>query len=446
MKVDIVEHLEDGTQRRIATFHWRDGELNCDNPVLWKHLMNSGGGVIIGARGKRYYPRDGVEYLRNLKFQFAGPYLHAQPLDEAVDLEIPTVPRVGSGGTLTGSWSAPVPPAPVLERTEEPAPVARAVTGRSATPIVRPSTPAASRARELRKGQNVKEVREVREGRDAREFRKARETEGELSREVLERICGGVFRLSSALRGIAIGLARDEADQLLKLLTELMQTDLEALKRAYESREEYLEMRYQPPSRVNYLRMWERLHRSWQTFLDVLEAVYAQASESLKRSVGFFQQASLGQAEGEVRQALRIDPGSAEARLLLGDLLRRLDRVPEALAELQQGVELDLIGRRATQTGSERTAAHLRMARARMCIGRTLLGLGRVREAVDQFEKALEHLEDLTRKTLPEALEELERAQLREELSTLHRLLEPIYRALGETERADHHRKRILAL
>jgi tetratricopeptide (TPR) repeat protein len=525
MKVDILEHLEDGTQRRVATFHWRDGELNCDNPVLWKHLMNSSGGVIIGARGKRFYPRDGVEYLRNLKYQFAGPYLYAQPPVETEGPEpvrgIPgphpapamSGPLTGgtfssplAGSTLTGRSpvTAPVVPPPP-EAPEEPPQPPRGPAGR--TPIGR-GNPAARAPQPARKPAPSPSRPAPRNEPDP-------DDENALLRQTQEAIFAGVFRLSAGLRGLAFNAARLEADQLLKLLAELVQIDFAALKRSYESREEYLELRYQPPSRLNYPKVWERINRTWQTVLEVLQAgdlantlwplflvreglatlpehrsewvqsssliplpaeetagaaladiarawdevgapmfrrkgltaglleeVHALAAEPLSRGVAAFQQASFGLAEAELRQALLIDPGQTEARLLLGDLLRRMDRVPESLGELQQTVELEHLSLRTPQAGIGRPSSYLRMARARACIGRALLGLGKVRDAAEQLEKGLETLDWLTRKNPMEVLEEPERAQLKDELGTMHRLLEPICRALGETERADQHRKR----
>ena len=107
---------------------------------------------------------------------------------------------------------------------------------------------------------------------------------------------------------------------------------------------------------------------------------------------------------------------------------------------MQHTVELEHRALRYQTSG--RPAYYLRMARARVCIGRVLLSLGRVRDAAEQLEKGLESLDWLTRKTPLEALDELERQQWKEESVTIHRLIEPLYRALGETERADHHRKK----
>jgi len=82
MRVEIRERQPDGNDQTVAVFRCDGQVVTCDNPVIWNHLIQASGGVIIGERGRRFTPRDGDEYLRNLRFQYRGPYLFAFEVDE----------------------------------------------------------------------------------------------------------------------------------------------------------------------------------------------------------------------------------------------------------------------------------------------------------------------------------------------------------------------------
>ena len=82
MRVEIRERGDTGEERVIATFRCEGEVVTCDNPVLWNHLVQATGGVIVGDRGRRFTPRDGHAFLRNLRFQYRGPYLFAHEVDE----------------------------------------------------------------------------------------------------------------------------------------------------------------------------------------------------------------------------------------------------------------------------------------------------------------------------------------------------------------------------
>ncbi len=494
MKVDILEHLADGTRRRIATFSWRGGEIECDNPLLWKHLMNSNGGVIIGARGKRFYPRDGAEYLRNLKYQFAGPYLHAGPVEEEDE-----VGPGGEGGAGVGGGGAPVD----VSSLET---VKARVPGRSVRSRTSPS------ARGVR-GESSSRRAGRRRVRSA--TRSVRASESALSREDMEAVYGGVYRAALAVRGLGFQVARAEMEGLLETITRLAGVDRDDLLRAFQSRESYLELRYQPPSRQNYEKLWERARSHWQRFLEILEEgelepalwplfmvweamrclpahraewltaqgfesrgetlpaaisfdeiqaswethgltamrkkrlscalldeAFARADQPFQAAVEAFRDASFGRSEVEVRRALAIDPGFIDARLVLGDILRRLDQNAAALVELRHTVELELLRLGSSAGRTRDPASWLRLARARTSLGKTLLGEGRIRAATHQLELGLESLERLGPEAFAGQDEEAAR-QVRAEEAASHRLLERVYRDLGDVERAGHHRKRL---
>ncbi len=492
MKVDIHEQLEDGTRRRIATFFWRGGEIQCDNPVLWKHLMNSNGGVIIGSRGKRYYPRDGADYLRNLRYQFAGPYLHAGPVEEE-DGDVEEASAVPAG-----------------EPSESPGgDVSSLATVKVASKWSAAPGSSARRHRASGRGRSG--------GRLLTDLRSGTVSarEGNLSREDLEAVCGGVYRAAVAFRGLAYRVARAEMDGLLETLTRLTGVERGGMARTFEAREAYLELRYQPPSRQNYEKLWGRATRYWEMFLDVLERgeigqalwplymtweamrclpehrvewlgangfeesrgvrpagasaegvleawerhgigafrkrglsrslleeAFAGAESRFQAAVAAFRDADFSRAEAEARAALTIDPGLADARLLLGDILRRLDQPGPALVELQRAVELVTLQARADKGRIRDPGSLLRLARTRSCIGKTLLSEGRIRAAIGHLDRATDLLDRLDRTETSEGEDGGLVPAVHEEGRATHGLLERLYRDLGDVERADHHRKR----
>ena len=84
MYVEIRERQEDGSERTVAVFRHEGNVVTCDNAVIWNHLVQATGGVVVGSRGRRYTPHDGESYLRNLRFQYRGPYLFAREIADVV--------------------------------------------------------------------------------------------------------------------------------------------------------------------------------------------------------------------------------------------------------------------------------------------------------------------------------------------------------------------------
>lgn len=601
MKVEILEQLEDGSQHRIATFEWQEGSVTCDNPVLWRNLVNATGGTITGARGKRFTPEDGLEYLRSLKFHFAGPYLFAGPLLESSADPVPArkippsqavtqgfsavTPRanpaspalpsgagVGGGAGAASSTVRPGP-TPAARPAASPAPSSagdagsaalRGVPGRSSSPVrttggeggiltgsdlrnnrqassgdgaeseasrrnklpagVRPdtvrTTPApltpaeVARSREITKPMREGREREGREREGSESPGRSRSSREEgFSRDLQERLYGSVFRLVNAVRSLSLPVLLEEAELLQQLLAQQIQIDLGALKRSFEVQEEHQELRFLLTARANYPKAWERLGRYTFQFLEVLEQgelaealrpltflhdgatglielrndwrhshslppipyplpfgtsalemqeswgevgmpafrvkglsvsliedIFRKAAEPLRTGVAHFQQADLGSAEASIREALRHDPGNLEARLILGDILRRLDRYDDAHSELDRVIELEHLSLRAGGSGAPKSSNFLHLARARTCLGRVMLATGRMQGAMDQLERGLDALEQHGRRFPDDVIDAGVRARVKAERLGIHRLLEPLYRALGDMEKADHHR------
>lgn len=619
MKVDILEQLDDGSQRRIATFEWRDGALSCDNPVLWRNLMNATGGVITGARGKRYSPEDGVEYLRSLRFHFAGPYLFAGPPTElvndpsparkepasktvtrdfsaatpraaapAVPPASPTGPASPSSGQGGYAKSAPIPGTGGVLGSVKPggsasasalrsdstggvggsaatggggrsaaapsaAPTGRAAVGGSggssssgasssgasgagasgagaavgsaasggagnrapAPASTGSSTPILNRNTVGQRHQ-LTDVRPESPARDAqvaaREQRRKVEDVAP-GRDIQERLYGCIYRLLNAFRALALDVLVDEADAMMVLLSELARVDLEQVRRTMEADEDFKELRFLQGNRTNYPRAVDRLSRYIQKMMEpltkgevadslgplyalregaaglkqardewrsshgmdygverravcttavelqeawaelglpafrrrglstaLLEELFKSSLEPLRDAIKHFQSANLGEAESALRLALRQDPGNLEARLLLGDLLRRLDRLDDAVAELDRLIELEHLNLRGGGSGVPRSSTLLHLARGRACMGRVLLSMGLLNPAVDQLERGLDALDQHQRRYPDETLEHALRGRVRAERETLHWLLEPLCRSVGDEERAQHHR------
>jgi tetratricopeptide (TPR) repeat protein len=590
MKVDILEQQEDGSRRRIASFTNQGGEVVCDNPTLWKHLMNSGGGVVIGARGKRYFPQDGDEYLRNLRYQFAGPYLFAELLEEERKAPTPkpalekllatpapdAIPSVRMERTGERAVEVPMPRAEVVEaprpgeRRVEVRPQAGVEKGadRPARRNIDEMPPDRASSRPADKGLPRVQGREVERPRDnpppvdrsalkpadrrpvepagpgvksrleqsersvpgpadrtamrptkAVPGRKAEPAQPEedprFPQETRERMGGAAWRLLQAVRGLSPALAREEADGLLKLLSAVAQVDFPALKRSFETREEYLEMRFQTPSRLNYARVWERIQRSLRQFLHTLQEgdlpaalwplfllreglaaapehrtgfvnalllppqaglspcgtsplelgqswekvalpafrkegfsvalfdkLIAGATGMLQKAAATFQAADFGTAENQLRVALLMDPAQLDARVLLGDLLRRLDRHDEALAELAGVIEQEYLTLKIGTSQSSSPESWQRIARTRGAAARLMLARGEIRGSLEQLELGIDAFEQLSRRIPIEQLPEPERGQARRELAGLHQLAHLLAGALGDAERAEFHLKR----
>ncbi len=82
MYVEIHELQDDGSERVVAVFRCQGDLVTCDNPTIWNHLIQATGGVVVGHRGHRFTPRDGTDYLRNLRYQYRGPYLFAHEVED----------------------------------------------------------------------------------------------------------------------------------------------------------------------------------------------------------------------------------------------------------------------------------------------------------------------------------------------------------------------------
>lgn len=627
MKVEILEQLEDGRQRRIASFESREGIAVCDNPVLWRNLVNATGGAITGARGKRYTPEDGDEYLRNLRFHFQGPYLFAGPPTEVPVDPTPTrklppskaVTREFGGATPRSAAPLGIgeePPAPAQTRTAAaapgrapsgPAPVAPAAPpsapARTAPPPpARGAIPTAAEAAAARAGSGVRatpaqgspriadsgqgtgqgssqgssqgsgvrttgekgiltreSIRVSRAGEitakmtpqggagsaaqgsaatassqhpgphasagtsatgsappRAREsspgYRPRVDSDG-IDRAMQERLYSSVYRLLNAVRVLALGVLIEETESLLSMLSDMAQLDLTALNKVVEAQEAHQELRFLLTTRGNYSKAWEKLGRFTHQFLEVIgrgeldeamrpliflrdgalgmmelrqewrishglnispnfppygtspselqeawlevglpafrrrglsasliDEIFRQSVEPMRTGVAAFQQADFGNAETSLKAALRFDPGNLEARLVLGDILRRLDRYDEAAAELDRVIELEMLNLRAGGSGMPRSSTFLHLSRARTSLGRSLLGTGLLLAAIEQLERGLDALDQHGRRYPDDVLDQAVRSRVKQERQSIHRVLEPLYRAQGDLEKADHHR------
>lgn len=562
MKVEILEQLEDGSQRRLATFEHRDGVVTCDNPVLWKNLMNATGGAIIGTRGKKYTPDDGVEFLKSLRFHFAGPYLFAGPPMETLPDPNPQ-PKILPSQAISKGFSAATPrtSSPIASSSPVSTPVrgtnttgSGAQTGQgmsgngastnpilvsppritggsvaasSVTPGARPGTSTGSLrpTGKLDRPASTSDSAPMIVSRTPRASESAaREATPEVPRpvtlgpeltpEMQEQLYGHVYRLAAGLRAVNFAAVESEADNLFALLTRVAQIDVDALRKSIESQEEYRELRFLLATRSHYVRTLDRIGRMAHAFIEILakgeltpafqplfflreaasgiqeqraewranhaldipqaaepfassalelqaawgevglpafrrkglsagilEELFRQSVEPFKQAAIRFQKLEFGACEEELRFALMRDPGNTDARLLLGDLLRRLDRFDAALLELDRMVELEQVQLRTGVTNPSKPSAFFRLARGRVCMSRCLLSLGRIRECIEQLEQGIEALDQLHRRFPDDILEGPERSRLRSEQGQLHEMLEVLYRALGDIARAEHHRR-----
>ena len=418
MKVQIVERLDDSSEKCITTFWVKDGVATCDNPRFFSHLMSSSGGAVTGLRGKRYLPTDAEGYLKALLHQYRGPYLFARSLEEdiAPNTGAAAPPPSGQSGTSRSS------------RVAAPAAEAQA-----------PAPPPRSR----------KPTQQL-----------------VLDAVQLEALCGNLFRLAHALRGQTAASAQQECDTLITGLAGLMGLDRAGLLRRFADHEDVVSLRLHKPTRQSMSRIWEKIHRTWQGMLAAVEAgqiaelapasafiheslgaliqiepgdspalildpsprvkpagttnaehdrvwqvwgrvvlqktpfssalfdqLAAASGEYVDKAIRYIGEGKYTKAEAHLREALCYDPSQVDARLLLGEVLRRTDQLVAALVELNHSAEQVVVQGRLPPSPTTRTPAQARLGRAHMGIARCLLVTGYLPHAAAHLAAAAEQLD-----------------------------------------------------
>lgn len=149
-----------------------------------------------------------------------------------------------------------------------------------------------------------------------------------------------------------------------------------------------------------------------------LRQLHGAADDHAAAALRDLAEGAWGRAEQHLRRALLIDPAHGEARLVLGEVLRRLDRGEEARAEWSHLLESEPIRTRLSHGPTGRVTAHARLARTHLGLGRSLLGEARLGEARAQLIRASSHFDWTLRHAVAGTLGEEDQVHL-EEAATL---------------------------
>lgn len=113
---------------------------------------------------------------------------------------------------------------------------------------------------------------------------------------------------------------------------------------------------------VELLRRWVVLRKPLSRAKDELDRINPLADVLFQGASGFFRAGQLESAQGQLQQALRINPNHVKARLMLGDLLGRQGELDGMVRELGQAWRIDPDGARYAYENAllARAAAHER--------------------------------------------------------------------------------------
>jgi len=408
MHVEIREREEDGSERTVATFRCEGQVVTCDNPVLWNHLMQASGGVIVGERGRRFYPKDGEGYLLNLRFHYRGPHLFAT----VVGAPGGEVPMVEAESTL------PPEPVVVVEVPEDPE--ERLVALDRWLFLLSVYWGAAEFSSTHEALETVARLLEVECGLAAQEaftdddlrMRLNRARHGVTPPPVVPRLTEKVERywqgLVTALRRRDLSRALVQArlmGEVLRNLQENLPSWLHENGLVNLAEHEAVGVR---PGEAEA--SWEDLH--WDPAgggapsvdLDPAEAPPSSSSFQELDPVGFLdraarratralQRAMESAPRGELhlsmvalRQAVSFAPSRNEARTLLGEVLLRMDH-PRAESELHKALLVETLRRGPNALVDARVRSYLRQIRIHQALARCALLEGRAVEARDQLER-----------------------------------------------------------
>ncbi len=113
---------------------------------------------------------------------------------------------------------------------------------------------------------------------------------------------------------------------------------------------------------VELLRRWVVLRKPLSRAKDELDRINPLADVLFQGASGFFRAGQLESAQGQLQQALRINPNQVKARLMLGDLLGRQGELDGMVRELGEAWRIDPDGARYSYENAllARAAAHER--------------------------------------------------------------------------------------
>ena len=388
MRVEIRERQPDASERTVAVFRCDGRIVTCDNPVIWNHLIQASGGVIIGERGRRFTPRDGDEYLRNLRFQYRGPYLFAIEVDD------PATDRDRSSATDSLTARA------VVVEVPEDAQERRAALGRAIFVLfVQGAAGAVVAAAETR--ETVSRLLEAEAGIETLEafsdddlrIRLNQARYGVTPPPAAQRLAAKVDRQWQLLLG---HLGRGTPAKAL-VHAQLMGEHLRSLGPELEPWATEAGL-WIPPEREcvgtrpgEVEAAWEELgwtRENDEDSLAFLALASRRSSRGLAQALEAAPRGELYRALVTLRQAVSYDPSDNEGRTLLGEVLLRMEH-PHAMVEVHKALFIELLHDGPARRPEDRLGSLLRRIRLHRALARGCLVQGWIAAGRRNLESAM---------------------------------------------------------
>ncbi len=392
MHVEIRERRADGSERTVATFRWDGHVVRCDNPVVWNHLIQATGGVVVGERGRKYTPKDGLEFLRNLRFQYRGPHLFTCEVDAA-----------GASGPSAAA-EPPAEPAFAVEIPDDPD-ACRAALDRNLFLVsvcwgaleptaARLAHGAMLRLLEACAGLTVAEAFADPEQRIKLQNARFGVTPPPVIPRLTARADREWQRLKIAVhRGeLRRALIRGQLfGEFLRLISVHGDAWLAELGQPAPQEGCVVGARAGEPEAA-----WDELE--WvcgdgDGALGFLDRASRRASRAIERAAHSAPGGELHQAMVALRQAVTFDPWANEGRTLLGEVLLRMDH-PMAEQELLRALLVERARFGAGAPPATRQGSILRQLRQHQALARCTLAQGRIRDGRFHVERALALVDD----------------------------------------------------
>ncbi len=393
MHVEIRERRADGGERTVATFRWDGHVVRCDNPVVWNHLIQATGGVVVGERGRKFTPRDGEDFLRNLRFQYRGPYLFTCEVDDQ------------TGETRAEPEEPPPEPALVVEIPEDEEERLQALDGSLFALHVSLGALEITAARVAHS--SVIRLLEACYGRTVAEAFSDSEQRIKLQNArfgvtpppVVPRLIGRADREWGRLK---IAIHRDEETTALiraQLMGEYLRL-VDMHDNAWPGevgQPRPLEGRcvgVRPGETDSAYEELEWVRSEGDSALGYFERASRRSARAIERASQRAPGGELHKALVALRQAVTFDPWDNEGRTLLGEVLLRMDH-PLAEQELERALLVERVRYGAGAPPAMRLGSTLRQLRQHQALARCRLGQGRVHAGQRHLARGLELVEQV---------------------------------------------------